>query len=124
MKRLFLFVIFLPLLILTSCESDKDNITCADGFLFQGLKVIVLDASTGNPLTTGVIVTAKEGNYYETLMFVQNTASFVGAEERVGTYTVTVIKYGYHAYTSPPIVVKEGVCHVIPQSLTVNLQPN
>ena len=43
---------------------------------------------------------------------------------RPGTYIVTVTKSGYQTYTSPPITLTANVCHVIPQSLTVNLQSN
>ena len=125
MKKLFLLFMLTPLLITSSCENDNDDqIFCTQEFVY-GLNVIVLDATTGNPLVEGVTVEATDGGYHETLQLVPGLEySFTGAGERVGTYTVTITKEGYQTSTSLPIIVTRNVCHVIPQSLTVNLQSN
>ena len=125
MKKLFLLFAFAPLLMILSCENDNDDqIVCTQEFVY-GLNVIVLDATTGNPLVEGVTVEATDGSYHETLQLVPGLEySFTGAGERVGTYTVTITKEGYQTYTSSPIIVTRNVCHVITQSLTVNLQSN
>ena len=125
MKKLFLLFAFAPLLMILSCENDNDDqIVCTQEFVY-GLNVIVLDATTGNPLLEGVTVEATDGSYHETLQLVPGLEySFTGAGERVGTYTVTITKEGYQTYTSSPIIVTRNVCHVITQSLTVNLQSN
>ena len=125
MKKLFLFALFLPLLMISSCESDDDDqIVCTQQFVY-GLNVVVLDATSGQPLVEGVLVKAVEGPYQETLELIPGLEySFAGAGERVGTYVITVTKAGYQTYASIPVIVTRDVCHVIPQSLTVNLQSN
>ena len=97
---------------------------CTDQFVY-GLNVIVLDASTGNPIFQDIEVKAVDGAYQEILELVPGLEyAFVGAGERAGTYVVTITKAGYQTYTSAPIVLTRDECHVIPQSLTVNLQSN
>ena len=97
-RKLFLFVLCTPFLLVSACESsDDDPIFC----------------------------TQEVGTYQETLEFLPGLEHpFSGADERMGTYIITVTKSGYQTYTSPPIVVTRDVCHVITQSLTVNLQSN
>lgn len=125
MKRLFLFKLLVALLMISSCKNDNDDqIVCTQQYVY-GLNIVVLDATTGNPLVEGVTVEATDGSYNETLQLIPGLEySFAGAGERVGIYTVTVTKDGYQTYTSSPIIVTRNVCHVIPQSLTVNLQSN
>ncbi len=108
----------------SSCEDNDDRIFCTDQFVY-GLNVIVLDAVTGNPIFQDIEVKAVDGTYQEILELVPSSEyAFVGAGERAGTYVVTVTKAGYQTYTSAPIVLTRDECHVIPQSLTVNLQSN
>jgi hypothetical protein len=109
----------------SSCEDIDDNqIFCTDQFVY-GLNVIVLDASTGNPIFQDIEVKAVDGTYQEILELVPGLEyAFVGAGERAGTYVVTITKAGYQTYTSAPIVLTRDECHVIPQSLTVNLLSN
>lgn len=124
MKKLFFFVLFPTLLLTTSCEDNDDQIFCTEQFVY-GLNVIVLDASTGNPIFQDIEVKAVDEAYTEILELVPGLEyTFTGAGERVGIYTITITKAGYQTYTSAPIVVTRDVCHVIPQSLTVNLQSN
>ncbi|MCF6131369.1 carboxypeptidase-like regulatory domain-containing protein [Flavobacterium wongokense] len=123
MKKLFLLAFCLPLFI--SCESsDDDQIVCTQEFVY-GLNVVVLDAATGQPLIEDVEVKATDGSYHEILHTNFGMEyTFLGAGERIGNYTVTVTKEGYQTYTSSPIAVPANVCHVVPQSLTVNLVSN
>jgi len=124
MKKLFLFVLCSPFLLASTCDDDDDQIVCTQQFVY-GLNVVVLDASTGNPLVEGVTVEATDGSYHETLELIPGLEYlFAGAGERVGTYTITITKEGFQTYISPQIVVTANVCHVNPQSLTVNLQSN
>ena len=125
MKKLFLFFLFSTLFFTSSCEDNDDNqIFCTDQFVY-GLNVIVLDSSTGNPIFQDIEVKAVDGTYQEILELVPSSEyAFVGAGERAGTYVVTITKAGYQTYTSAPIVLTRDECHVIPQSLTVNLQSN
>ena len=123
-KKLLLLFMLAPMLILSSCTDTDDQIVCTLEVV-DGLRVTVLDNTNGQPLAEGVIVTAVEGNYQETLQLVPGLENlFVGAAERVGTYTITVTKDGFQTYTSSPIIVTRDVCHVITQPLTVNLVAN
>ena len=124
-RKLFLFVLCTPFLLVSACESsDDDPIFCTQEVV-PGLRIAVLDATNGQPLVENVAVRAIDGTYQETLEFLPGLEHpFSGADERMGTYIITVTKSGYQTYTSPPIVVTRDVCHVITQSLTVNLQSN
>lgn len=125
MKKLILFLLFSTVFFISSCDDNHDNqIFCTDQFVY-GLNVIVLDAVTGNPIFQDIEVKAVDGPYQELLELVPGLEyAFVGAGERAGTYVVTVTKAGYQMYTSAPIILTRDECHVIPQSLTVNLQSN
>ncbi len=124
MKKLFLFFLFTTVFFISSCEDNDDQIFCTDQFVY-GLNVIVLDASTGNPIFQDIEVKAVDGTYQEILELVPGLEyAFVGAGERAGNYVVTITKAGYQTYTSAPIVLTRDECHVIPQSLTVNLLSN
>ena len=125
MKKLILFLLFSTLFFTSSCDDNDDNqIFCTDQFVY-GLNVIVLDAVTGNPIFQDIEVKAVDGAYQEILELVPGLEyAFVGAGERAGTYVVTITKAGYQTYTSAPIILTRDECHVIPQSLTVNLQSN
>lgn len=122
MKKIFLLLACTPFLLATTCE---DDINCTQEAR-AGLNITVKDAVTDEFLTSGVTVIAQDGSYTETLENFPNdeTALFVGAWERAGSYTVTVSKEGYQTYTSEIIVVTADICHVIPQQITVDLQPN
>ena len=125
MKKIFLLLACTPFLLATSCDDDDDEIICTQEAK-SGLNITVKDAVTDELLTTGVTVIAQDGLYTETLEQFPNeeVPVFIGAWERVGTYVVTVSKEGYQTFTSQPIVVTADVCHVIPQQITVELQPN
>ena len=124
MKKIILLLMCMPFLLASTCDNDDDQIYCTQEFVY-GLNVTVLDSQTNQPLVEGVVVSATDGAYQENLMLIPGLEySFAGAGERPGTYVVTVTKSGYQTYTSPPITVTANVCHVIPQSLTVNLQSN
>jgi hypothetical protein len=124
-KKLLLLFMLAPLLMVSSCNNDEnDPINCTTEFV-DGLRITVLDQANGQPIVEGVTVTAVDGSYTENLELVSGVDNFfAGAGERVGTYTVTVTKNGYQTFTSSPIVVTRNVCHVITQSLTVNLVAN
>lgn len=124
MKKLFFFITLSCLFLLSSCEDNDDQIVCTDQFVY-GLNVIVLDAVSGNPIFQDIEVKAVDGTYQEILELVPGLEyTFVGAGERAGTYVVTVTKAGFQTFTSAPIVLTRDECHVIPQSLTINLQSN
>jgi hypothetical protein len=124
MKKIFLLLACTPFLLATTCDDD-DEIYCTQEAK-AGLNITVKDAVTDEFLSTGVTVVAQDGTYTETLEQFPNeeVPVFIGAWERVGTYVLTVSKEGYQTFTTEPIVITADVCHVIPQQITVELQPN
>jgi hypothetical protein len=125
MKKIILLLSILPLLIITSCQSDNEEINCTL-VAVAGLNITVKDAATLETLYLDVTILAQDDNYSETLepFTGDDFAVFNGAWERSGTYIVTVSKEGYQTFTSEPIVVGQDVCHVIPVQMEVLLQPN
>lgn len=121
MKKLIVLIAFLSL----SCSGDDDNdeVMCTEEAR-AGLMVTVKDAMNGTFLTEGVTVTAVDGNYTEELTNVSEfTQEFIGAYERAGNYTITVTKQGYVTQVTLVIEVGEDICHVIGESVLVELQP-
>jgi hypothetical protein len=124
MKKIILLLACTPFLLATTCD-EEDDIVCTQEAK-AGLNITVKDAVTNVILSTGVTVTAQDGMYTETLEVLDgdDSAVFIGAWERQGTYIVTVSKEGYQTFISSPIQVTADECHVIPQLLNVALQPN
>ena len=123
MKKVLLLLCCLPFLMASTCEdSPQDDIFCTTEAR-AGLNVQVRLAGSSAFETTGVSVIATDGSYVEPLEFYQGSTIFSGAYERQGTYIITVSKPGYVTYTSLPITVTADECHVISQSLLVELQP-
>lgn len=123
MKKIILFLAFVPMLWAFQCSGNDDVICTMEAR--AGLNIIVKDVLTGEFLSEGVTVIAQEGDYSETLQLLtwDNTAVFLGAWERKGTYDVTVTKDGYQTFTSAPITVTADICHVIPVEFTVEMIP-
>lgn len=123
MKKIIFFLVLSPILWAFQCD-DNDDVICTTEAK-AGLNIIVKDALSGEFLSEGVTVIAQEGDYSETLQLLtwDNTAVFLGAWERKGTYDVMVTKDGYQTFTSAPLTVTADICHVIPVELTVELIP-
>ncbi|RYZ45695.1 MAG: carboxypeptidase regulatory-like domain-containing protein [Sphingobacteriales bacterium] len=125
MKKLLLILFCTPLLLASMCEDDDDKIVvpCSEQAVF-GLNIQIQDAAT-QEFITGVTVTAQDGTYSETLEPVMpgTPPSYAGAFERAGTYIITASKPGYVNYVSSPITVTANECHVIQQSVNIQLQP-
>lgn len=117
-------MIFCSFLLFLSCTfNNADEIQCTEEAR-AGLNITVKNAVTNQVLGNGITVTAKDGNYTETLEFFDaNSPVFSGAWERAGTYIVTVSGVGYITFVSGAITVAADECHVIPQQLQVVLQP-
>lgn len=117
-------MIFCSFLLFLSCTfNNTDEIQCTEEAR-AGLNITVKNAVTNQVLGNGITVTAKDGNYTETLEFFDAKNSvFSGAWERAGTYIVTVSGVGYITFVSGAITVAADECHVIPQQLQVVLQP-
>lgn len=89
--------------------------------------VRVHDASTGEPAAFGATLVLRDGQYADSVTGTYpgpNTvsASLLGAaEERPGTYAVTVRKSGYQLWSRQNIVVVRGRCGVEGITLTAQL---
>ena len=124
MKKLILMLCFMPFLLASTCESDPVNDEVCTLEAKAGLQVKVSLQNETLPNPSGVTVTAKDGNYSESLgESVLTPAEFIGAYERKGNYILTVTKNGYKTYISNSITVTADRCHVIPQQINVVLQP-
>lgn len=118
-----LLLCFTPLLMATQCNEDDNNqVNCTEEAR-AGLNITVQDAISHSVLTDGVTVQATESTYSETLERIPGSDVFSGAWEREGSYVLTVSKEGYQTYISETITVTADVCHVIPQSRTIQLTP-
>lgn len=123
MKKM-IYILF-ALSVLACNNDDDDDITCTQiDRITVGLNVKVKDAITNNYLGLGTTVIAKDGNYSETLVFLDRTVpAFAGAVEREGNYILRVSAEGYATYVSERIMVTSDGCNVIPQHVEVLLQP-
>ena len=123
MKKLLLIIAMAPLLLATQCDEEDNGIACTEEAK-AGLNITIKDAETNLYLSEGVSVIATDGSYSEALIsFDVVEPIFSGAYEREGNYIITVSKSGYVTYTSEIITVTSDVCHVIPQQITILLQP-
>ena len=123
MTKLLLIIAICPLLLATQCNEDDNGIACTEEAK-AGLNITIKDAETNLYLSEGVSVIATDGSYSEALIsFDVVEPIFSGAYEREGNYIITVSKSGYVTYTSEIITVTSDVCHVIPQQITILLQP-
>jgi hypothetical protein len=105
-------------LALTACEFNGPCTTSVE----PGLIVRVLDSATGAPAAHDASGLAVDDEYQETL---RNPAPedpaaelLYGADEREGTYTVSVAKVGYQPWVREGVQVTGDECHV----RTVNLE--
>lgn len=108
------------------CEDDDDNLAepCTLEVVYA-LNIQVKDAVTSEYLSSQANVHIQDETYSDNLSVapLSNPPTFVGAPERSGTYTISVSKPGYVTYVSDPVAVTANACHVIPQMLTIELQP-
>lgn len=119
MKNSFLILIVLVLL---GCNQN-DDVACTMEAR-AGLNVTVKDAATNNYMGIGTTVVATDGNYSETLEYMEGIIpTFAGAWERAGNYILTVSAEGYVTFVSETITVTSDECHVIPRQVEVLLQP-
>ena len=112
----------------SGCTLLTDDGHACTANIVMGLNVTVRDSVTGIAAGRGATVSAQDGTYSETLMFLGSVIStdsldFMGAAERPGTYRITVTKAGYQAWTRNGVQVLDAACHVHPATVDVRLQP-
>jgi hypothetical protein len=92
--------------------------------------VRVRDANTLAPAAYGATLVLRDGEYVDSVTGTYagpnpEQASLLGAaEERAGTYEVTIRKEGYQPWTRQGIVVRQGECGVDGATLEVLLVPS
>ena len=109
---------------LTACEFNGPCTTSVE----PGLIVRVVDSVTGVPAAHGASGFAVDDEYQGTLRNIAPDdpagALLYGADEREGTYTVSVAKSGYEAWVREEVRVTGDECHVRTVNLEARLIPN
>ena len=120
-----IFSIFLLVIVFSCSDSDDgdDQVNCTLELVY-GLNVTVKDVNTNNIITENITVIITDGEYVEELMNTEGFDSFVGAGEREGSYIIEITSDSYQDFTSEVIEVGRTICHVVPESVEVLLQPN
>jgi hypothetical protein len=95
--------------------------------LLPGIRVTIVDGTTGNPFAGDVTVTVTDGSYTETdspppLPAGPRVSSLAG--ERPGTYRVEVLAPGYVTWVRTNVRVTRDDCHVRTVDLTAELEPS
>jgi hypothetical protein len=84
-----------------------------------GVVITALDASSGQPVTSGLSGVLSDGSYHEDMEVLAN--QLVGAGERAGRYSVSVTASRYRAWVQHEIRVEANECHVQPVRLEAKL---
>lgn len=109
---------------LWGCSSPND-VACTL-IVVPGIDVLVRDSISGSFGSNGATATAVDGSFTDTNGFPENFTQpetpISLAHEREGTYSVTVTKAGYKAWTTSGVRVTRDVCHVRTVTLTARLQ--
>lgn len=85
--------------------------------------VQVRDAATQAPAASGTTGVVRDGSFSDIMQADpgENALELRGAQERPGTYTVTIDKPGYQQWTQEDVRVRDGSCHVQTVTLQANL---
>ena len=115
--------IFLGLI--TGCGTEP---ACTEG-AFPAIVVDIRDAFDGAPLAENARGAVQEGAFIDSLRPYGSfgngvLATRAAAEERPGTYSVTVELDGYLLWQVDGVLVRPGTCSVETVELTANLQRN
>ena len=118
MRKASLYVLmFAVVTIVSACTGDRWR-PCTALYAY-GVTATVQD-ELGNPVP-GATLTLSEGSYQE-ILEEWYPGEYVGAGERAGTYTLTVVADGFETVTVDDIFVDADECHVIGVSRQINLQ--
>lgn len=106
---------------LSGCEIFDPGVCTTD--VQPAILVQVRDAATQAPAASGATGVLRDGSFSDIMQADpgENALELRGAEERPGTYTVTVDKPGYQQWTQDGVRVRDGGCHVQTVTLQANL---
>ncbi len=115
--------LLLALVLTLGCKASNstDPIVCTTEAR-AGINVVVRDADTQAGIAALARGAVTDGAYVDSLRANGSTTTMAAAYERPGTYTVDVRATGYQGFTTTGIIVTKDACHVVPQTVTVNLQ--
>jgi hypothetical protein len=118
----------LPLLT-AACGNFVDGGACTAS-IEPAVVVEIRDARTGAPLASGASGVVAEGTYADSLRPYEGAGGTTpslfsrrAADERPGTYAVTVAHPGYQTWTATGVRAGSDACHVRTQRLRAALQP-
>jgi len=116
-------LVILALATLMAACGDDDLIACT-AEARSGLAVTVRDSVSGSPLTSGVEVVARDGEYADTARSSLIAGGIYSlAVERAGTYEVTVHHPAYAEWHRTGVTVTRDECHVQTVGLLARMQP-
>lgn len=112
------------LLLAAGCGTDGPNAACT-AIRSIAIEVNVTDSVTGLARADSATGLVQSGSYSDSLLPFGGTTNLLFAGDRLGTYTVTVSRPGYAAWSRTGIAVTtQGVCgNVLPVHLDAPLQP-
>ena len=121
---------FLGAIFVSACVSQptsSSDIFCTLS-VDPALVVYITDSATARPLAGAALGVVRDGTFLDSLrprLFAESGVMLAraGANERPGTYRVSLTLPGYRAWTSASVMVTRGVCHVNTQTLQARLQP-
>ncbi len=111
---------FFVLLLLSSCNqkttSDGETIFCTAS-VDPAIRIEVFDMETGQPNSCGAKATIADGNFSEVVenfdgADCNDSIMLTGADERAGTYNISVVKDDYLEWNASNIQVTANICHV------------
>ena len=88
-----------------------------------GIEAIIRDSVTDQNAIVGAKLKVVKGTYADSATGTSLAQVSLWAGAQAGTYTVTVTKTGYDAWSRPNVDVGQWACGFVPASLTVRLQP-
>ncbi len=104
---------------LGACDlTGPDNCTTQ---AVAGVRVEVVNAQTGTPVTQGLEGSLREGDYQEVLESFDNVLT--GAWERAGRYTLRITAGGFEPLEVPGLRVSRNDCHVNTLAIRAELDP-
>jgi hypothetical protein len=117
----------LATLALAACSQDPTRIVCTAD-VRPALAVTVVDAVSGAPRAGEALAVARDDRYSDTLRvngFLGDGTpiALTGADERPGTYDLTVEHAGYRTWSATNVRVTSNTCHVQTVELTARLEP-
>lgn len=122
MNRIALLASLLLPVALSGCDLVDPGVCTTD--VQPAIIVQVRDAATQAPAASGATGVVRDGSFTAELRLAdlgENALELRGADERAGTYTVTIHKPGYQQWEQEGVRVRDASCHVETVTLQASL---